>query len=67
MPEYKYRFAEQQFYQVTVKDADGGTVGTLRIKPSTILWGPANSRKWYSVSLDAFGEWAKENGKRVGK
>lgn len=67
MPEYKYNFAESTFYQMTVQNKDGEKVGTLRIKPSRLLWMPAKAKKWYSVSLDDFAAWAVENGKRVGK
>jgi hypothetical protein len=67
MPEYKYKFKEPAYYEMTMSGGDGEVVGTLRIKPSRILWWPANAKKWYSVSLDDFAVWAEQHGKRVEK
>jgi len=32
-------------------------VGTIRVKPSTVLWKPAGQRQFYAVALDEFAEW----------
>ncbi|OYX46175.1 MAG: hypothetical protein B7Y90_16660 [Alphaproteobacteria bacterium 32-64-14] len=52
MPAAKYQFKEPEHHEIVIDK-----VGTLRIKPSTILWKPAGKHDFLSVSVDAFGEW----------
>ncbi len=43
-------------------------IGTIRVKPSTILWKPAGQQKFYAVTLDTFAKWitsAGANAERV--
>lgn len=57
MPMYNNKFKSVDHIEETVIDKDGGVIGTIRVKPSSILWKPKNKRKFYSVSLDFFSEW----------
>ncbi|KUR72344.1 hypothetical protein AQZ52_03505 [Novosphingobium fuchskuhlense] len=44
-------------------EEEGGKVGTVRIKPSGILWKPKGKHKWLGVSVEEFAEFAEKNGK----
>ena len=57
MPEYKNRFRESDYFEHVIEDEAGAMVGTIRIKPSSVLWKPANAQKFYAVSVHAFDEW----------
>ena len=57
MPRYLNQFASPTFIEETVLDQTGGVVGTVRLKPSSVLWRPLGQHKFYSVSLDAFAKW----------
>jgi hypothetical protein len=39
-------------------------VGTLRVKPSGILWAPTRSHGWYGIGIDKLGTYLKEHGTR---
>ncbi len=64
MPAYKYNFKAPVYQELTIQKDSGKIVGTLRLKPSTILWKPGSGQDFYSVSLDSFAEWivGKESG-----
>jgi hypothetical protein len=57
MPEYANRFASPTFFEETILDREGGVVGIIRIKPSSVLWKPRGEHKYYSVSLERFADW----------
>ena len=58
MPASVNKFAAPDHYEHEFEDAaNGGKVGTLRIKPSSILWKPKGAHKFHSVSLDDFVGW----------
>ncbi|MGA2354998.1 MAG: hypothetical protein ABSG02_10900 [Terriglobales bacterium] len=72
MPGSKYKFAEQQAYDHDIDtNTDSPTViGTLRIKPSTILWKPKGAKgnkPYFAANLDEFIEWIKEKNHKVSK
>jgi hypothetical protein len=71
MPASKYKFLEQESYDHEIGNADDGkTVGTLRVKPSSVLWKPKGAKgrnPWYSVTLDDLVEWAKEKDYKVSR
>jgi hypothetical protein len=69
MPAYKNKFQEPEYVEHKIQTSSGTLVGVLRVKPSTILWKPANARRFYSKSLDHFAEWmtAKATGARKTK
>ena len=46
------------YLQQTMQDASTGeTIGTIRIKSSSVLWKPKDQHEYYSVTLDAFAGW----------
>lgn len=59
MPAYNNEFARPDHYDHDiVKGATGkNKVGTLRVKPVSILWKPSGERKFHCVSLDDFVSW----------
>lgn len=57
MPKYNNQFPSPVYIEQTICDADGKVIGTIRLKPSGVLWKPANARQYYSVTLDAFAAW----------
>lgn len=57
MPDYKNRFKTPVFREETILDIDGKVVGTIRIKPSSVLWKPKGAHQFFSVSLEDFAEW----------
>jgi len=70
MPAAKYKFAEQESYDHDIHKDTGGVLGTLRVKPSTVLWKPKGAKgdkPWYSVTLDEFVEFAKHKNYKVSK
>jgi hypothetical protein len=68
MPDYRKRFLEGEYYEHTiVVDTSGAMVGTIRIKPVSVLWKPKAARKWYAVSIEEFDAWIRANGRQVEK
>lgn len=37
-------------------------VGTIRVKPSGILWKPKGKQAWFRISVEEFSEYAEKNG-----
>ena len=66
MPSSKYKFVENEAYDHRI-GGDAGIIGTLRVKPSSILWKPKGSHQFFSISLDDFCDWIKTKGKPVEK
>lgn len=51
-----------------IMEEGNGKVGTIRIKPSGILWKPkGKSAKWFSVTVEEFAKFAKKKNKTVEK
>ena len=42
---------------------EGTKIGTIRIKPSGILWKPKGKRYWFGLTLDKFASLAEEHGR----
>jgi len=71
MPAAKYKFLEPEAYdhEIGIRD-DSKAVGTLRVKPSTILWKPRGAKgkkPWFSADLDELTAWIQEKNYRVSK
>lgn len=62
MPKYTYSFASPKYREETIVDANGKVVGTVRLKPVSIAWRPANARRFYMVSIRTFTEWMESCG-----
>ena len=56
-------FKPQKFVDHEIVDSDGEMVGTIRVKPSGILWSPKDRKKWRGVTLDSFASFMEKNGK----
>ena len=63
MPAYSYSFKAPEFIDQEIIDASGGKVGTIRLRPSGLLWRPARTTKFHSVSLQDFTDWIMSNPK----
>lgn len=57
MPRYNNSFRAPEYYEEVIVDGDGIVIGTIRVKPSSVLWKPRNARKYFSVSLETFADW----------
>ena len=61
MPGYKNQFrapVAQDFTIIRVLPKNRQVVlGTVRVKPSSILWKPSGDRKYYNVKLATFTDW----------
>ena len=65
MPKYTNSFKESEYYEHTVVDEGGNLVGTLRVKPVSILWKAPNARSFKALPLKRFIEVAEAEGKSV--
>ena len=63
------RRAESEDFDIMEPDDTGKhrVVGTVRIKPSGILWRPKNKQSFFAVTIEDFGEFAEAKGKKVAK
>jgi hypothetical protein len=57
MPEYLNSFRTPVYVEQTILGPNGNVIGTIRIKPSSVMWKPANAAKFYRISLDRFTAW----------
>lgn len=71
MPRYLNSFKSPDHREETIVVIEtGAVVGTIRVKPSSLLWKPTGQHKFYAVSLDKFTSWitdADTGAKRVKK
>jgi hypothetical protein len=61
------RFSPEKYHQFTIVGVAGQVVGHIRVKPSSVLWSPKNSKVWYGLLLDRFATLMEENGTRQSK
>ena len=60
MPAYKNQFSRPTYYDHDILDENGGKIGTLRVKPTGVLWQPKGAKgpkKFYSIALSQFAKW----------
>ena len=68
MPKYTNYFASPEYTEQKVMDGNnGGALGTIRIKPSSVLWKPKNSRHCYSIPLQKFTDWITDKATKATK
>ncbi len=60
-------FKTKKFVDRTILDENDKVVGHVRVKPSGILWAPANSKVWYTVDLDDFAQFMTTKGSQQTK
>jgi hypothetical protein len=57
MPGYKNRFKAPEFVEVAIVGGNGGRVGTIRLKPSSVLWKAKGQHSFLAVPLEKFVQW----------
>jgi len=57
MPKYNNSFASPDYIEEVIKDSQGMTIGTIRLKPSGVLWKPSGQHQYYNVTLAQFAAW----------
>lgn len=67
MPEYRNSFRAPAYYEEVIIDENNSVVGTIRIKPSSVLWKPKNAQKYFSVNLEKFIDWISDPDTRARK
>ncbi len=67
MPVYKNSFRAPAYFEETIIDEEDIVVGTIRVKPSSILWKPKNAQKYYSIKLQKFTEWITDSDTKAKK
>lgn len=68
MPATKREFTGPNHIEATIRDIDSPqVVGTIRIKPSGVLWKPKGRQKFKWRSLDEFTEWMRDSSREVKK
>jgi hypothetical protein len=60
MPKYKNRFDSPAYVEHYILGPDGKSIGTLRIKPSAVLWKGRGKREFVAVDLDTFTAWISD-------
>jgi hypothetical protein len=60
-------FRPRKFEDFEIVDGANKVVGHVRVKPSGVLWAPANSKVWYGVSLPTFAAFMQDHGKQQEK
>ena len=53
------KFLSPKFIEEVILDGSDKVIGTLRLKPSSILWKPKGQKSYFSVNLDKFDEWMR--------
>jgi hypothetical protein len=66
VPKYNNHFRSPDHIEETIVN-DEGVVGTIRVKPSSILWKPKGAQKYYSMPLDSFAAWISDPGTKARK
>jgi len=57
MPKFNNSFKSPEHIEETIVDENGAVIGTIRIKPSGILWKAKSQQKFKKVDLKTFLAW----------
>lgn len=57
MPKYTNEFQNPEYSEETILDSNKEVIGTIRIKPSSVMWKPSGKHKFLAVPLDKFTAW----------
>lgn len=59
MPDYLKKFQEPDYYdhEIVTNDDKRSKIGTLRVKPVSILWKPKGAQRFRAASLEEFQTW----------
>jgi hypothetical protein len=69
MAKKSLRRPEIEDFDIMEPDANGkpAVVGTVRVKPSGILWRPKGKHSFFGVTVEQFAEFAEKNGRKQAK
>ncbi len=67
MPKYNNQFARPEYYDHEIRDSDDKKIGTVRVKPTGVLWKPVNGQKFFSVPLEKFITWITDSSTQASK
>lgn len=67
MPSYVHKFTSPSYREETIVDHDEIVIGTIRLKPSSVLWKPKGARKYHRVSLEKFVAWITDPDTKASK
>lgn len=65
MPDYKNSFRAPAYSEETIVDENGTLIGTIRLKPSSVLWKSKGAQKFHAARLVDFIVWIENNGNKV--
>jgi hypothetical protein len=51
-----------ELVEAQIEDENGKLVGTVRVKPTAIMWARTDAKKWRRVNLAKFIEWMEVEG-----
>jgi hypothetical protein len=60
-------FKLKKFEDFEIVNANGNTVGHVRVKPSGILWAPKDAKAWYGLPLERVAAIFEAQGKKQKK
>ena len=60
-------FKPRKYYDFEIVNPKARMVGSVRIKPSGVLWAPAFAKVWYGVPLEKFANFMEREGKQLRK
>jgi hypothetical protein len=60
----EFRVPESQDFTII---EDGKVLGTVRVKPSAIMWKAKGAHNWKGVTPEKFGQFAESKGKTMKK
>jgi hypothetical protein len=67
MPKYTNRFSAPASADHTILDSKNRVVGTIRIKPSSVLWKGRSQKEFHRASLDEFIKWILDSNTKAAK
>lgn len=67
MPKYRNKFDRPSYVDHKIPREDESVLGTVRVKPTGILWKGANKQTFKRVAMDTFIEWINEIGAEQGQ
>ena len=62
-----FRPSKFEDFEIVSDDKHQEVVGHIRVKPSGLLWAPADAKVWYGIKLADFAKYAVKNGKKQKK
>jgi hypothetical protein len=60
MPGYRNSFRVPEVLEAEIVNEKGAIIGTIRVKPTSILWRTKGQHSFLSVPLDRFIQWIED-------